>query len=179
MDLNLPDFSNLINNFSIGISEGILLLLIAVILSSLLILVVLQDRLETYSREIKEIIRKTAEPIDVSSETKDFIELATEVWRLKGKIKDIQNKKNLSDETQKALFHAVQKINRLLKEKGVVIKDYEGRKYNEGMNIEVLELKEVDDKDSVEDSIIIETIAPEITVEGQIAKQAKVIVSKY
>ena len=97
-------------------------------------------------------------------------EFALNIWRIDSKIKST----NLPQ--TRAINSAIKRIYELLEKHNTTIKDYTNTKYNDGLNIDIVECVKVETTDSTDISeMILETISPSIIIEGEIYKKAKVI----
>ena len=118
------------------------------------------------------VIRDAVEPkfIEISPNTSYLVELAVEVWRLGNRLEKISS--SISDDQAKALQNSYTKMKRFLDKNDIDVIDYTNKKYNEGLNLDVLAVE----KDSnLKEAIIKETHEPAITLKGKIVKKAKVI----
>lgn len=76
----------------------------------------------------------------------------------------------------RAITSSVKRIYELLESHQVTIKDYTNTKYNDGLNIDVVECVRVEVADSTNlHEMILETLSPSIIINGEIYKKAKVI----
>ena len=76
----------------------------------------------------------------------------------------------------RAITSSIKRVYELLESHQIVIKDYTNTKYNDGLNIDVVECVRVDAVDSTDTSeMILETLSPSIIINGEIYKKAKVI----
>lgn len=98
-------------------------------------------------------------------------EFALLVWRLNSRLKTHEN---LS--TDKPLQAALNRIYELLNTHKVEIKDYTNLKFNEGLNVDVIECEKVEISENDDKSeMILQTLSPSIIINGQIHKKAKII----
>jgi molecular chaperone GrpE (heat shock protein) len=110
--------------------------------------------------------------IEITPETKNLIDLATEAWRIESKISKIDSR--ISEIQKKSLENSAQKIKRIIDQYDLEVRDYTGTKYNPGITgIEVISVEK--NKDAIEDTVK-ETLEPAILFKGQIVKKAKVII---
>lgn len=108
--------------------------------------------------------------IDSTQNKKLLAEFALNIWRIDTKIKSV----NLSQ--TRAITSSVKRIYELLESHQVTIKDYTNTKYNDGLNIDVVECVRVEVADSTNlHEMILETLSPSIIINGEIYKKAKVI----
>lgn len=96
----------------------------------------------------------------------------------------LKQKNNTEDEGEvfedtKEHLEAVQlytdKLDRFLGEFDIEIVDYTGRRFNEGLNVEVLSYEE---DSEVDEPRITETVKPTIKISGKVVEPGKIIVSK-
>lgn len=106
-----------------------------------------------------------------SVESKTLLaEFALNIWRIDSKVKTT----NLPQ--TRAITSSIKRIYELLEKHQITIKDYTNTKYNDGLNIDVVECKQVLASDSADISeMIIETLSPSIIIDGELYKKAKVI----
>lgn len=102
-----------------------------------------------------------------------LVELAIEIWRIEHRINKISD--ILPDNQRRGIEISVQKLKRYLEKYDIEIKDYTNQKYNVGLNLDVL-LVEKDE--SLQETIVKETVEPTIFCKGKIVKRAKVILLK-
>ncbi|MGX2982215.1 hypothetical protein [Helicobacter sp. 23-1045] len=96
--------------------------------------------------------------------------MAPSIQKLEAKIKSTDNPQ------QRAISSAISRIYDLLAQNHITIKDYTGIKYNDGLNIDIVECVQVVAKDSNDTSeMILETLQPSILINGELYKKAKVI----
>lgn len=122
--------------------------------------------------KIKEDIKYSVSPkfIESSTNTKDLIELAIEVWRIEKRINGLLT--NLSDNQKTGMENSLRKIRAYITKNDIEIIDYTNQKYNDGLNLDVLSIEK---KPRLAIPIIKETIEPTILCKGQVVKKAKVI----
>ncbi len=111
--------------------------------------------------------------IDISPSSQSLIDLAVEVWRIEKRF--AKAKENLSDDQNKAFENSTNKLNRFLQKNDITYVDYTDQKYNEGLNLDVLDIEK--DENAVE-SIIKDTHEPAVFHMGKLIKKAKVVVSE-
>ncbi len=109
--------------------------------------------------------------LDISTQLKDLIELSIEIWRLENKINKIFT--NISEAQRESITNSIQKVKRYLGKNDIEILDYTDKKFNDGINLEILAVE----KDlSIKEPIIKETKEPTIMYRGQVVKKGKVII---
>lgn len=109
--------------------------------------------------------------LDISPNTQSLIDLAVEVWRLEKRLQ--KTTESLSDDQNKAFNNSISKLQRILEKNDIAITDYTDKKYNEGMNLDILSIEKDPD---IPHSIIKETHEPAVLHKGQLIKKAKVVV---
>lgn len=176
-DLN---FFSYINTFmSANISNVIvfmiaLLLLVCVLIALLILKHHILKAISRSSKELKDELKSVVQPkfLDVSPNLEEMLDLAIEVWRL-----DIRISKSteLPENYSKATTHSVSKLKRFLLKHDIEVIDYTGMKFNDGLNVEVLNYE---NDSSITEPYIKETFEPTIMLRGELVKRAKVIVVK-
>jgi molecular chaperone GrpE (heat shock protein) len=126
------------------------------------------------SKDLQNELRSVVQPkfLDISVALEEILELAVEVWRLEIRLAKVDQ---LPENYSKATAHSVSKFKRYLSKHDIEIIDYTGQKFNDGLNVEVLNY-ETDT--SVVEPYIKETFEPSLMVRGELVKRAKVIVVK-
>ena len=107
--------------------------------------------------------------IDVISFS-DILEIAKIVWAIEKYSQKIIVENNIENKCR-PLNSNILKLKKILQEKGINIIDYTGQKYNEGMNVDVLDTV----KSDILCPMVKETIEPTITYNGEIMKRARII----
>ena len=98
-------------------------------------------------------------------------DMATTLWLLKKHINRLLNENNLESKSR-AISSNLTKLETILNSCGYEISNYEiGQKYNEGMNVDILDVI----KSDTQYPIIKDVIEPTILYKGQIIKKAKII----
>ncbi|MBT4209967.1 MAG: hypothetical protein HOE19_03585 [Candidatus Komeilibacteria bacterium] len=168
MNLLMVDFKILV------ISVAIVFILIGIIATIKLLLNIinrLQESVIMLKTEIKSSVQSKF--LQISQDTKDFVELAIEVWRLERKINSLSD--SIDDNKKKIMENSVHKLKGYLKRHDVEIREYHEEKYTEGMNVEILSVEQMD---NLKWPMIKETIEPAIIVKGHFVNKAKVILLK-
>lgn len=98
------------------------------------------------------------------------IDLALIFWSIKKYSNKLISENGLEDKSR-PLKSNIAKFENLLASLNIKIVDYTNQKYNEGMNIDIIDTVKTDT--SVD--IIRETIEPSIIIEGNLVKKARVI----
>lgn len=126
---------------------------------------------ELYAK-IKEDIKFSVAPkfIQLSSQVEELVELATEIWRIEQRL--AKSADSLPEIQKKGLENSVHKLKAYLDKYDVEIVDYTDKKFNDGLNLDVLSVE----KDStIEVPFVKETVEPSIICKGQVVKKAKII----
>ena len=101
-----------------------------------------------------------------------LVEIAIETWRVGDRLKKLQVLANKEDP---AIGFSIEKIQHVLKEMGVEIKDPTGEPYHEGLVLDVLTF-DYGSGESPTNRVVQETVSPAIFYKGKLVKMAKVIV---
>lgn len=133
---------------------------------------ILKNSSEQLYLKIKELIAFSVSPkfIEISQSVNNLTELAIEIWRIEQKI--TKSASSLPENQQKGLETSIQKLKRYLERQDIEIVDYTGKKFNDGLNLDVLS---VEKDPSIPESIVRETVEPTVMHNGQVIKKAKVI----
>lgn len=109
--------------------------------------------------------------IEITPSAQNLVDVAVEVWRLERRIS--KSSKDLSDDQNKAFENSISKLKRFLDKNDITFVDYTDQKYNEGLNLDILNIE----KDTnVKESVIKETHEPAVFHKGQLIKKAKVVI---
>lgn len=127
---------------------------------------------ELYSK-LQEEVRLSVAPnfINLSPSTDDFVNFAIEAWRLKQKLSRLEN---LSESQRKGVDSSIDKILRYFDRYDVEVVDYTGKKFNDGLNLDVLS-KEKDL--TIDVPKVKETVEPTVLYRGQVVRKGKIIVA--
>jgi molecular chaperone GrpE (heat shock protein) len=130
------------------------------------------DKFDELYRKISEDIKYAVAPksMQLSVGATELIELATEVWRIEQRLIKVSD--NLPENQKKGLENSVHKLKTYISKYDVEIIDYTGKKFNDGLNLDVLN---VEKDPNVEFPTVKETVEPTILVKGQVVKKAKII----
>ncbi len=109
--------------------------------------------------------------INLTPSTQSLVDLAVEIWRLEKRIQ--KSAESLSDDQNKAFQNSVAKLQRYLDKNDISVIDYTDNKYNEGLNLVVLDIEKDPD---IPHSIVKDTHEPAVMYKGQLIKKAKVVV---
>ncbi len=101
-----------------------------------------------------------------------LVEIAIEAWRVADRSRKLQVAAKREDPS---IGFSIEKIQHVLKEIGIEIKDPAGEPYHEGMGLDVLTFDYNPDA-SPANRIVQETVSPAIYYNGKLIKMAKVIV---
>ncbi len=168
----------LFHNF-VTVNSGLIITTFVVLLLLVLMLIaffILERNLtKKVSKEVgvlqKELRSIQPRFIDISASTEDFLDLAVEAWRLENKFNKIEQQ--LPEAAIKPFKHSLEKFRKFFAKHDIDIVDFTGQKFNDGLNIDVLNTE----KDpSITEPYIKETFEPSIMVRGILVKKAKVIV---
>lgn len=110
--------------------------------------------------------------ITVDLKVSKLISLATDVWRLNKILQKIEGQ--LSKDDNQRIKNTLNRINAYLESNAIEVEDFTGRKPNDGMNIEVLN---VEYSDNVNNPIISQTSKPQVSYTGTIQQKAQVIIT--
>lgn len=104
--------------------------------------------------------------------------MAVEIWRLKQRFESTYDR--LNSTTQKKIDHSFRKIDDFIDSMGIVIKDYTGQDYNDGLNVEVINIEtELEHSDHLDTRRYVkEMIEPTIIIQGNLINKGKVIVKE-
>ena len=143
----------------------LLILIVAVVLS------VKQSNLffKITNRNIRDSVQ--IKSLELTPSTQSLLELAVEVWRLEKRLQ--KSSESLSEDQNKAFDNSLAKLQRYLEKNDISLTDYTDKKYNEGMNLDILSIEKDPD---IPHSIIKETHEPAVLHKGQLIKKAKVVV---
>jgi hypothetical protein len=131
------------------------------------------NRVKDATDAIKDEIRMSVRPhfIEYSQETKDLADMAVDVWRIEKRLGTI--KPSLPEAQSKSFENSIARLKRVLSKCEIEILDYTGKKYNEGLNVDILSIEK--DQGATFPHIR-EMIEPTILCKGTIIKKGKVIV---
>jgi len=130
------------------------------------------DPFEHLYQRIHEDIKYAVAPksMQLSVGATELVELATEVWRIEQRLLKVADA--LPENQRKGLENSVYKLKTYISKYDVEIIDYTGKKFNDGLNLDVLH---VDKDPNIEAPTVKETVEPTILVKGQVVKKAKII----
>jgi molecular chaperone GrpE (heat shock protein) len=106
------------------------------------------------------------------AEDRDLYALAIDIWTLERKIH--KTKKEVGEDTYKSIANSFNKLRGYLDRQNVEIFDLTGKKYDDGLNVDVLSVI----SEGNDSAIITETIEPMVKHNSRVVKRAKVIVTK-
>ena len=95
--------------------------------------------------------------------------MASEVWRLKRRLPTSEGSTN--DDALRAVRDSVARLEDVLLESQIEIREHEGEQYDAGLSVEVLH-----ERDGSAPHVILETIRPTVVMRGQILQQAQVVI---
>lgn len=156
-----------------NITAWLSLLIIVLIVVLTLFVVTLAKGLQKHFLLVHKQIKDSVQTkfIDISPNTQSIVEVAIEVWRLEKRLTKANS--DLSDDQNKAFENSISKLKRFLDKNDITYTDYTDKKYNEGLNLDVLNIEK---DNNVTESIIKETHEPAVFHKGQLIKKAKVVV---
>jgi len=102
----------------------------------------------------------------------EIIDFASSVWSIQNKFEKINTEESLLGKTR-AITSNINKILNILEIKGIEIIDFTNKKYNEGLNVDILSYEK---NSEILEPYIKETIVPSVIFKGNIIQKAKVIV---
>lgn len=156
-------------NITAWLSLVIIILVLALTVLAVLISKGLKRHFLLLHKQIKDSVQTKF--IDISPNTQNIVEVAVEVWRLEKRLSKATA--HLSDDQNKAFENSISKLKRFLDKNDITFTDYTDQKYNEGLNLDVLNIEK---DNNVKESIIKETHEPAVFHKGQLIKKAKVVV---
>ena len=104
-------------------------------------------------------------------EIKDVVDLAIDIWRLDKKLYKVKDK--LNEDENKSLDNSLDRLRRFVKKNDIEVIDYTGQKYNDGMNLDVLQFEK---EPGLKHPIVFQTHEPAVSHLGKLYRKAKVIV---
>jgi hypothetical protein len=108
--------------------------------------------------------------VDIKLSTTQILELISALWLLKKFVTKLIKENSLEDKAR-PINSNFKKIDNILKAWGYDVIDYTGQKYNEGMNVDIINNVKVEN----DCPVIQETIEPSIVYKGNLLKRAKII----
>jgi len=150
----------------------LLTLLVVVLYSSLNSRRHIEQAIAEATNAIREELRFSIQPttIQLSQGVAELVDLAVEVWRMRNRIAKVGP--NLPEVQKKGLDTSIQKLTAYLDRYEIEVIDYTGKKYNDGLNLDVLS---VEKDPSIEVPFVRETVEPTIICKGQVVRKAKII----
>lgn len=97
-------------------------------------------------------------------------DLSVTFWSIKKYANKLIAENKLEDKSR-PLISNITKFENILKSLNIEIIDYTNQKYNEGMNVNIIDTKRTD----VQTDMISETIEPSVIINGELVKKASVI----
>lgn len=156
-------------NMTTALSIVIILLVLAVLLAVGYSIKLTHLFFKLTNKNIRDSVQSKF--LELSPSTSSMVDLATEVWRIKKRLQKAAE--SLSEDQNKAFENSLSKLQRFLDRNDISIADYTDKKYNEGMNLDILSMEKDPD---IPHSIIKETHEPAVMHKGQLIKKAKVVV---
>lgn len=102
----------------------------------------------------------------------DIIDFASSIWSIQNKFEKINLEESISGKTR-AITSNINKILNLLNDKDIEIIDFTNKKFNEGLNVDILSYEK---NNEILEPYIKETVVPAVIYKGSIIQKAKVIV---
>jgi len=136
----------------------------------------INETLTEISSQISEIrtdiqLIVTPKFFNVSIQTNDLVEHAIELWRLENRLSKVLG--NIPENQREIFTNSIKKLFRYLEKNDIEIVDYTNKKFNEGINLDILA---VEQDEKISEPIIKETKEPTILFKGQVIKKGKVII---
>ena len=147
---------------------------IAIVMLCLIIIsliIILATRIAVTIDNFRKTIAQKYIPFDPS--TDKLVSLATDVWRLNKIVQKLED--SLDDNDKRRIKNSLNRISTYLSSSNIDIEDFAGRKYNDGMNIEILSTEYSDDVDY---PMISQVNRPQVSYTGIIHQKAQVIISR-
>lgn len=121
---------------------------------------------------IREELRFSIQPktIQLNQAAAEIVDLAVEVWRMGNRV--TKAGPDLPEVQKKGLETSIQKLTAYLDRYEIEVVDYTNKKYNDGLNLDVLS---VEKDPSIEVPFVKETVEPTIIWKGQVVRKAKII----
>ncbi len=155
------------------ILTSILLLVFCVLLLEWMARRKLSNNIERSFAKIREEIRFSVQPMaDIPQGVEEIADLAGEVWKIEQRLAKVSD--NIPETHRRGMENSVQRLRRYLEKFDVETQDYTGQKYNDGLNLDVLQVEH--DSTAVV-PIIKETKEPTIICRGRVVRKAKVIIA--
>ena len=156
-------------NITVLLSITIIILIVALMVFAISVAKMQSKRFLLLHKHINDSVQSKF--IEITPSAQSMVEAAIEIWRLEKRVVKVSG--DLSEDQNKAFENSMTKLKRFLEKNDITVTDYTDQKYNEGLNLDVLNIE----KDSnVKESTIKETHEPAVFHKGQLIKKAKVVV---
>lgn len=109
--------------------------------------------------------------LEISTQTKDLIDLAIEMWRMEQRLNKIMS--SIPEDQQERFKNSLQKFKKYLSKNDIEIIDHTNQMFNDGRNLDIIAVEKGDNNLK---SIIKETKEPTILCKNQVVHKGKVIV---
>ena len=152
-------------------NTSIYFIIVAILCLIIILLIAVIGRIIVVIDDFRKTIAQKYIPFEPSADK--LVGLATDVWRLNRILQKIDE--SLGDNDRQRIKNSLNRINTYLISNDVDINDFSGRKYNDGMNVEILN---VEYSDSVDDPTITHVNRPQVSYTGIIHQKAQVVISK-
>jgi hypothetical protein len=135
----------------------------------------LDEQLKDLADDIKTEIRLSVKPefLELTPGSGEIADFATDIWRLEKRLGKISQP--FPEDQRKTIDSAIQRLKRILTRYDVEAIDYTGKKYNEGLNADVLSIER---DASLEEPVIRDTVEPSVICKGKVIRKGKVIVAE-
>ena len=94
--------------------------------------------------------------------------VAVETWRLGRRVARLRA--SLGEDASRPVADSLQRLEDLLQEHDIVIRVHDGERYNDGMSVEVIHIREQADP-----LFVVETVSPTVLHCGRIVRNAQVV----
>lgn len=156
-------------NITLLLSITIIILIIALIVFAISFAKVQSKDFLLLHKHISDSVQSKF--IEITPSAQNMVDAAIEIWRLEKRVAKVSG--DLSEDQNKAFENSMTKLKRFLEKNDITVTDYTDQKYNEGLNLDVLNIEK---DDNVTESVIKETHEPAVFHKGQLIKKAKVVV---
>lgn len=109
--------------------------------------------------------------LEISTQTKDLIDLAIEMWRMEYRLNKIMS--SIPEDQQERFKNSLQKFKKYLSKNDIEVIDHTNQMFNDGRNLDIIAVEKGVNNSK---SIIKETKEPTILCKNQVVHKGKVIV---
>lgn len=152
-------------------NTSIYFIIVAILCLIIILLIAVIGRIIVVIDDFRKTIAQKYIPFEPNADR--LVGLATDVWRLNKILQKLDE--SLSNDDRQRIKNSLNRINTYLSSNDVDIDDFSGRKYNDGMNIEILN---VEYSDNVDSPTITHVNKPQVSYTGIIHQKAQVVISK-